>query len=186
MLRVSSYITQTGTWPVTLAIAKNYLRVDHSADDDFIELLINEAGKSGQGHANAQFNSAISGVIIAKQYDNQERYTREEMTEIDLFYPNSSIIITEVKVGGTALTGDDYEVLPGNVLKLNSQPAANERVEVSYTASVDTAVDLSLGVLKLVADAYENRTEQSIEPLTRVRMNAAKYFQEKVSGADMF
>ena len=66
MIRQSIYIGATGSWPVTLDIAKNYLRVDYDTDDDFIELLIDAACKSGQQHANAQFNSAIAGVIVAR------------------------------------------------------------------------------------------------------------------------
>jgi len=186
MIRQSIYIGGTGSWPVTLDIAKNYLRVDYDTDDDFIELLIEAACKSGQQHANVQFNSAIAGVIVARQYDDTERYNRSELNEIELPYPNSTVVINEVKVDGATLTASDYTLRPGNVLELNNQPAASVFIEVRYTATIAEAVNISLGVLKLVADAYENRTEQSIESLTRVKMNAAKYFREQLSGKDLF
>ncbi len=183
MIRSRIFFDYTGsTWPITTSEAKNYLRVTYSDDDTLIGDLISNVGDICQRVANSQVVDTVDVKVIAIQPSTEFI----QGNKIELPYPNSSISISSVTVDGSAITSDDYTLGSDNVLTLDSQPARDVVVVVEYTATLSDLVDLTTPMLKLIADAYENRTEQSIESLSIVKMNAKKYLQSFVSGADMF
>ena len=172
----------SGTWPISVATAKGYLRVTYSDDDTLIQTLIDEMCEYGQKAANVQITTAMSGKIVAVQSSEPSLASNQ----IELPYPNSDITISSVTVDGTAITSSDYVLGADNILRLNSEPAATVIVVVEYSATIAETVNINTPILKLIGDAYENRTEQSIESLSDVKANARKYFQSYVNGADLF
>lgn len=180
----SKYIeSNTGTWPVSLAETKLYLRVSGTGDDTLIQTLIDEACRVAQGYASIQLCTSLSVSLVAIQGNVQNLQNKE----LPLSYPNSTITITSITLDGDALTvDDDYEVRADNVLELKSNPLANQLLAVNYTAAIATTQNIKVPILKLVADAYENRSEQSIETLDLVKKNAHFYLQSFVNGADLF
>ena len=172
----------SGTWPISVATAKGYLRVTYSDDDTLIQTLIDEMCEYGQKAANVQITTAMSGKIVAVQSSEPSLASNK----IELPYPNSAITVNSVLVNGTAITSSDYVLGADNILRLNSEPAATVIVVVEYSATIAETVNINTPILKLIGDAYENRTEQSIESLSDVKANARKYFQSYINGADLF
>lgn len=180
MIRKSIFITHSGSWPITLQVAKDYCRVTNTADNDFIEILINTIGDVAERYSNAQFAANNTVKIVAVQPSEYPSNL------IELPYPNSDITIVSITKEGTALTTDEYEITAKNVLKLNEAPSVDDVVVINYTSTVATQIDAKLPMLKLIADAYENRTEQGIEGLSDIKKNAHFYFQSLVNGSDLF
>lgn len=174
--------TSAGTWPVTLSEAKNYLRVVNTDDDAFIQVLINEMGQYGQQACNNQLVSTMSVKIVAIQPSEPSVANNE----IELPYQNSTITINSVLLDGTALSSDEYTLGSDNVLRLDSIPDKGVLVVVEYSSTISHTISVETALLKLIADAYENRTEQGIESLYDVKANALKYFRSFINGSDLF
>lgn len=177
-----NFDNSAGTWPLSLSDAKAYLRVSHSDDDDMIKDIINEASFYAQEVCNQQLIDSFSAKVIARQSELEN----ERSVLIPLYYKNSTITITSITLDGTALTADDYTLRSDNVLKLDSEPAVGVEVVIEYDAEVAQTVNVNNAIKKLVADAYENRTEQGIESLFDIKMNARKYLHQYINGSDLF
>ena len=173
-----------GNWPLDLNEVKNYCRVGESftADDSLFQELIKQACNYAQGFSGQQINSSITAKVIAEQ----SHVKSSQGKRIALNYPNSTITITSVNQDGTALESTDYELKADNTLELVSFPAEGVIIVVEYTAAISFKVEANGAILKLVADAYENRTEQGIEPLSYVKQNAKSYLMALANGSSLF
>lgn len=134
----------TGDEIITTANAKDYLRVDTTADDTIIEQMIVEA--------RLWIENYIGKDIVAKTRTYYTPFQKERF--VLPFAPVASI--TSVTVDGTAAT---YEVkgLDNEIVELNQLPA--KEVKVSYTTAGLNDSLLKQSILRLVATYYDNRAD---------------------------
>ncbi|MBA7564459.1 hypothetical protein ES708_06122 [subsurface metagenome] len=141
---------------VTLLQAKNYLRVDDSADDESIMRLIEAATKIAEDSAGRTF---IQAVITENRIGNGDRLLSLRQQPI--------VTITSVKLDGVTLTRDtDYiELLDMGWLKRGSGWTKDKAIIIVYTAGYGEDRDATqalipdavTAVLLILADLYENR-----------------------------
>jgi len=143
-MRQIKIVAESATEPVSLADAKNYIKVDFTDDDTLITSMIIMARIWCENY--------LSRDIVSK---TRKYYMDKTNGLFDLpFSPVTTI--SSVKVNGEAAT---YDVLGLNneTIELHSGPA--EKVEIEYiTEAVDN--DLIQGaILQLVSTYYDNRTD---------------------------
>lgn len=134
----------TGSEIVTATEFKDYARIDTSADDTLIDLIITQARIWCENY--------ISRDIVAK---NRTYYVPETNGIFDIpFGPIASI--SSVTIDGTAFTGYTMDGLDNETIDLDG-PA--EKVKVTY---VTTGLDDSLlqqAIKQYAATLYENRND---------------------------
>lgn len=134
----------TGSEIITTANAKDFIRVDTTADDTIIGEMIIEARIWTENY--------IAKDIVAKTRTYYTPFQKERF--VLPFAPVASI--TSVTVDDTAA---DYEVkgLDNEIIELNELPA--KEIKVSYTTSgLDDSL-LKQALLRLVSTFYDNRAE---------------------------
>tara|TARA_R100000734_G_C3255066_1_gene55423 strand:- start:3 stop:560 length:558 start_codon:yes stop_codon:yes gene_type:complete len=134
----------TGSEIITTANAKDFIRVDTTADDTIIGEMITEARIWTENY--------IAKDIVAKTRTYYTPFQKERF--VLPFAPVASI--TSVTVDDTAA---DYEVkgLDNEIIELNELPA--KEIKVSYTTSgLDDSL-LKQALLRLVSTFYDNRAE---------------------------
>ena len=120
-LREIKIISETGSEPVSLSDAKNFLKVDYTDDDTLIGALIKQARLWCENY--------LSKDIVAKQ---RKYYVPKTNGTFDLpFAPVASI--DEVKIDGSATT--DYEMLGLNEETIELGAGEAEQVVVKYTTT---------------------------------------------------
>ena len=148
--------------PVTLAEAKNYLRINNTQDDDLITSYITNARLRAERYLNSD--------IVSKQ---RLVYLLNIDQPINLMYaPIASIDMVTIN-GETQNEGEGYDIrgLDNPLIEFDTYNDAfnyrvnsysgnvAERVEITYTTA---GLDFSLikpGVLALIAELYYGRTE---------------------------
>lgn len=134
----------TGSEIVTTSEFKDYARIDTTADDTLIDLIITQARIWCENY--------ISRDIVAK---NRTYYVPETNGIFDIpFGPIASI--SSVTIDGTAFTGYTMEGLDNETIDLDG-PA--EKVKITY---VTTGLDDSLlqqAIKQYAATLYENRND---------------------------
>ena len=150
------------TEPITLAEAKNYLRINNTQDDDYITDLIINARKECERFLNSD--------ILAKQ---RSIYFADLDDAINLPYAPIATVDTVVVDGVTLSSPDDFEVLGldnplvritsglsafsrGGTRSINSA----EKVQITYTTGGLPFPDIRQGVLANVAWKYYGRTAE--------------------------
>ena len=148
--------------PVTLAEAKNYLRINNTQDDDLITSIILNARMRAERYLNSD--------IVSKQ---RIMYLSNVDQPINLPYAPIATVVT-VTVDGETQTVDEGYYIRGldnpliefdtyndafnyRVESYSGNPA--ERVEITYTTSGLDFSLVKLGVLALIAELYYARTE---------------------------
>lgn len=134
----------TGSEIITTANAKDFIRVDTTADDTIIGEMITEARIWTENY--------IAKDIVAKTRTYYTPFQKERF--VLPFAPVASI--TSVTVDDTAA---DYEVkgLDNEIIELKELPA--KEIKVSYTTSgLDDSL-LKQALLRLVSTFYDNRAE---------------------------
>ncbi len=141
---------------VTLPQAKNYLRVDDSADDESIMRLIEAATKTAEDHAGKTF---VQKEVTENRVGNGDRLLSLHWQPI--------VSVTSVELDGVAQTKDvDYiELLDMGWLKRGSGWTKDKAIVVVYTAGYGVTraatqvliPDVVTAVLLILADLYENR-----------------------------
>lgn len=146
-LRIVREVTGS-TEPVTLAEAKNYLRITNTQDDTLITSMIESARKNVERWLNSDIVPKERQVF----YDNLTE-------EINLYYaPIASI--TSVTVEGTAQVLDEgYEVigLDNPLIRLINNGGFAERVQIVYTTSGVSDASIKQAVLCYIAFLYHGR-----------------------------
>lgn len=137
-------ISESSTEIISVADAKNYIRIDTTADDTLLGLMIVSARK--------QAESYISRDIIAK---NRTYYVPKTDGEIDLLFGPIDEVNTVTVKGATAeyttLGLDDLTVV------LNAGPAVN--LEINYDTTGMSDGLLKQVLLQMVSSLYDNRTD---------------------------
>jgi uncharacterized phiE125 gp8 family phage protein len=140
---------------ITLAEAKNYLRVDYSEDDDLINSLILSAQKRLEQYAGIAFNQRTLQTIA--YVDNF----------IELPYaPISTVLSVEVFMGNdwVELTqGGDYYLVGNTYTKVYFTSYLCSEFRFTYLCGFECLPDsIKVANLKLISDLYEYR-ESSVE-----------------------
>ena len=134
------------TEPVTLAEAKNYLRIVNSDDDALITSMITNARRQCERYLNSD--------IVPKERVVYYDYLSED---INLYYaPIASI--SSITVDGVAQVADEgYELLGLDNPLVSLQNRIAEKVEITYTTAGLPAEDVNIGVLACIAWLYYGR-----------------------------
>ena len=135
----------TGSELVSVSEAKSYCRIDTSADDTLIGILITSARE--------QLENYLSRDILAK---NRKLFM--DYSDGNIYLPWGPIDeVTEVLIDGTETT--DFTLI-GNSEKnvvLNAGPA--KLIEVSYSTSGMTDQAIKQAMLQLISTLYYNRAD---------------------------
>ena len=138
------------TEPVTLAEARNYLRITNTQDDDLVASMITSARRQAEEYINSD--------IVPKE----RIYYLTKLTEgINLPYaPIASV--DSFTIDGTAQTvNEGYEILglDNPVISLNGSMYGEQaqKVEITYTTAGITSNDIKIGILALIAWMYHGR-----------------------------
>lgn len=143
--RVISVVT-TGTL-VTLAQVKNYVRIDHTQDDDLLTNMISQAEAIAEGYLNRDIRSRRRSVFYP-QLDN----------EVELFFaPLDRSQAIAVTIDGVATT--DFEILGHDdpIIRLGIYPA--QEVEITYTTRALTGATIQQAILAIVWNLYKTKEE---------------------------
>ena len=141
-VREVATIPSNPTEPVTLDEAKNWLRIDTTADDTLITNLIISARRKAERYLNRD--------IVAKQREAYWTYVDE-----DINLPYTTNGVTSVSVDGNALTlNTDYEVLGLDNPKIRILNNPVEKVQINYTTANFSNSEIEIGILMLIEESY--------------------------------
>ena len=134
----------TGSEIVTTAEAKNFIRVDTTADDTIIGNMISTARICIENY--------LGKDVVAK---NRTVYVPYLNDRINLpFAPVASI--SSVTVDGSTATYES-KGLDNEIIELNELPA--KEVKITYVTSGLTGAQFEQAILQLVSTYYDNRSE---------------------------
>jgi uncharacterized phiE125 gp8 family phage protein len=154
IVRDIAVLSDTITEPITLAEAKNYLRVDYSEDDALIEALITSARVRLEQYAGVAMTQRNLQVVAF-------------MTEfIELPYvPIGTLLSVEYWNNSEwiELSEGDYNILGVNTMKVYAVAYGEGEYRFTYTCGYcDATPSMRTAVFKMLADLYEYR-ESSVE-----------------------
>jgi len=150
---ISTIVEPTATL-VTLADAKNYLRVDFSEDDALIQSLIDSAIKRLEQYAGSAFSPRTLKVVAYVDFFIEPPYAPiNTITKVE-YYDNSSWV--ELTLDG------DYYILGDVYKKVYMVSYPQREYRFTYTCGFTTLPDsIYNAILKLVADLYDYRASES-------------------------
>ena len=162
--------TRSGTEPITLAEAKNYIKQDANvtAENTLVSDLIVEAVEQAEQITYKQMITelVLNLVVDIEDADDNGKYI------IELPYNNSAITIdsiSAIKDNGDSLVVDssDYE-LRGNQLRLKMSNLEGYRFFIDITNDLPTAEQTKFkgSLLALISYKYMNRQEQKADAIT--------------------
>ncbi len=154
IVRDITIISEEVTNPITLAEAKNYLRVDFSEDDALIEALITSARVRLEQYA---------GIAMTERTLQVVAYV-DELIELP-YAPISNILSVEYFSANTWIEIEDgaYEVIGTTIRKVFTRDYPGMEYRFTYNCGYDCVPStLKTATLKLVSDLYEYR-ESSVE-----------------------
>ena len=150
---ITTTVAPTAT-VVTLAEAKNYLRVDFNEDDSLITSLINTAQTRLEQFAGVAMTPRTLRVVA--YVDNF----------IELPYvPTNTISLIEYwdSTNWVAMSIGDYQILGETTKKIYFTSIFNSEFRFTYTCGyATTPTTMKTALLKMVSDLYEYR-ESSVE-----------------------
>lgn len=139
---------------VTLAEAKNYLRVDYSEDDSLITTLINTAQTRLEQYA---------GVAMTPRTLKVVAYV-DDFIELP-YVPTNNITLVEYwdNTAWVSMAAGEYQVLGDTTKKVYMTSIYNNEFRFTYTCGYATTPQtMKTALLKMVSDLYEYR-ESSVE-----------------------
>jgi len=146
--------TITGDEPITLADAKDYLRISHNSEDDLITSLITVAREWAESYT----NKAIVEQTVVAYYDSPQR-------DFELPLGNATDL-TSVLNGTDTVTAKLLVGNPSIVTVIGDVPiSVDERqsVVITYEAGfADMPKRIQQAMKILIADMYEHREAQVI------------------------
>lgn len=139
---------------VTLAEAKNYLRVDYNEDDDLITALINTAQTRLEQYAGVAMTARTLKVVAYVDAFIELPYTPTNTISKVEYWDNNAWV--EIEVGG-------YYVLGETTKKVYLTSIFDNEFRFTYTCGYTTTPQtMKTALLKMVSDLYEYR-ESSVE-----------------------
>jgi uncharacterized phiE125 gp8 family phage protein len=167
---ISTIVEPTATL-VTLADAKNYLRVDFNEDDALIQSLIDSAIKRLEQYAGSAFSPRTLKVVAYVDFFIEPPYAPiNSITKVE-YYDNSSWV--ELTLDG------DYYILGDVYKKVYMVSYPQREYRFTYTCGFTTLPDsIYNAILKLVADLYDYRASESPnDKLNELQMTAYELVQ---------
>ena len=152
--------------PISIELAKNYLKVDYATDDDLIEFLIKSVRK--------QIENELGGLHIVKRAVTQKQTGGLERIQFMREPVNSITSITyyeEFDSTGTVLSASNYRFVDGEIYHRDGFWKAGRESDgyvIVYNAGIvhDTgqaaehsAPALRNAMLRIIGYLYENREE---------------------------
>ena len=131
------------TEPVTLAEAKNYLRLNNTQDDDLITSLIENARLDAEKYLNSD--------IVSKQRTTYYNYLD---TPVNLKYAPINSVDTVTIDGETHTVEEGYTV---NGLDNPKVDVTGTDIQITYTTTGITDGSIKIGILALIAWKYYQR-----------------------------
>ena len=139
---------------VTLAEAKNYLRVDYPEDDDLIEALIATAQTRLEQYAGVAMTERTLRIVAYVTEFIELPYVPTGEISVVEYWNNTNWV--EMPVG-------DYNVLGETTKKVYMVANNDMEYRFTYTCGYEnTPMGMKKAILKYVADLYEYR-ESSVE-----------------------
>lgn len=160
------------TYPVTLAEAKLFLKVTHTAEDDLISSLIEAATNVLEAYTGRWFISRDAlGQFDSIKYTNRELYPFVEIKRS----PLSILSTVQIRSGGAYITlddDDDYQLKPqygyDRILfynNLNVDYEYNYPLRIEFTAGYGVAANvpetIKIAIKQYVNFLYLNRGDCS-------------------------
>lgn len=136
----------TGAELISVSEVKNYVRIDTTADDDLIGLMITSARIQAENYCSRDF--------VAKE---RTYYVDESLDGIiDLpFGPVGNVI--SVTVDGVATTAYELLGITDKTLVLNA--GFGKKIQINYTTTGMTDGLLKQVMMQMVSTLYDNRTD---------------------------
>lgn len=152
---------------ISLADAKTYLKVDYGADDTTITNIIKSAEEQVEGMTNRAVNEHDCTLYVT------DTFTYEDTSNCDvslMIGDVTDLVVYSVSKGvetELTLNSDYYRKGKNQVTLLNCADESQFRITYSVAAQ-NLPVGMDTAILKLVADYYENRSNDTIVPVMRV------------------
>ena len=152
---------------VSLSDAKNYLKVSYNTDDSLITSMIKAAEDQVEGMTNRAVNTHDCVLNV------EDTYNYDDSTHCDIrlmIGARTSLVVYRIeKDEETELTlNTDYYLKGKNQVRIVNCPD-DSQFKITYTiAAENLPLGMDTAILKLVADYYENRSNDSIVPVMRV------------------
>ena len=162
-------INTIGTNPVTLAEAKNYIRVTNTTEDALIQSMIVNATRKVEAYINTD--------IVSKQ---RAMYLDQVDEPFGLYYaPINTTIAPVVEVDGITQETDSYELrgIENPLIQLQSNNA--RKVKVTYTTKGISDEGIEPAILCYVAYLYHGRDAMMS---TNWKLFAAPYKLQQYNG----
>lgn len=161
-------ITPPASEPVTLAEAKNYLRVEHTTDDALIALMITAARESAEAYLGTSF--------ITQRWKVTLEYKLPERITLRYGLVQSIVSIVEITEAGSSTTLD----ASGYRLSIDKRAVhilssrTGFRFEITYDAGYGATASLipgliRQGILQHIAAMYEQREISMPIPATALQ-----------------
>ena len=139
---------------VTLAEAKNYLRVDYSEDDALITTLINTAQTRLEQYAGVAMTPRTFRVVAYVDSVIELPYVPTNVISVVEYWDSTAWVV--IPVGG-------YQVLGETTKKVYMTSIYDNEFRFTYTCGYTTTPQtMKTALLKMVSDLYEYR-ESSVE-----------------------
>ena len=156
---------------VTLADAKNYLKVDYSEDDALIQSLIDSAIKRLEQYAGSAFSPRTLKVVAYVDFFIEPPYAPiNSITKVEYYSDNAWV---------EAVLDSDYYILGDTYKKVYMVTAPQREYRFTYTCGFTTLPQsIYNAILKLVADLYDYRASESPnDKLNELQMTAYELVQ---------
>lgn len=170
--QVRENITVAATTNITLQEAKDYLKVTAASEDDLITQMIKTAEEQAQKHTDLCVNATNVALYITDcEQDSKGYYT------VDLPYTGTvtNLVVNSVLKGvETTLDSDQYWIKGKDSLSITPQLTSTQDAEFNITyivAPLNLPEGFKDACLKLVADYYEQRGNESVVPVMALRNN---------------
>lgn len=136
---------------VTLALAKQHLRLDSADEDTLVSAYLAAAVAQVEGW---------TGKLLTRRAAQQTETALRGYVMLDFGPAPADVSMAYIDSDGAPQTIDDAMLAGGRLYRPDGWPAtaAGSEVVISYTAGFDTTPsDLDAAVLLLVGDHYANR-----------------------------
>lgn len=163
----------SATTYLDIAQVKNYLKVEYNitAEDALITSLIKSAESQFEEYTNKALNAhSVTLTISYMDYDG------EPVLRVNLPYTGvyANFVVYKLYRGvvTTLVQGVDYYDYVNNIHLQRSVGVGGEELQVIITADVSPTFDdesVKPALYQLIADMYENRTNESIEQVYHIK-----------------
>jgi uncharacterized phiE125 gp8 family phage protein len=172
--------TAATEYPVTLTEAKEWLRVEHTVDDDLITSII----AACTSHIEAYLSCALVTQTITEKYDswgdavlNLTIYPVQSVSSITYTDDNGDVQTLSTSLYVTDIYKPRAQVRPAYNETWPTARTTPNSITVVYVAGADADdlnADYKLALRLMIADAYENRTDS-----VRQLPTASKYLLDR-------